>query len=162
LENRIPKAINNELGYEPSEVVQLLANANDWQSLSNQKMSLVVGGLDIETTDRVIDAAIDYLQLNGEVTTDLEPEALQDMLAGVLAEKPGGRFPLVGAFEKGYDVKTVDSLLLMVEHELFGGDQVDTKLLRPGFMPKVRMGYLTSSVDEVFETLAIGIIAGRN
>lgn len=93
MENRIPKAINNELGYEPSEVVQLLANANDWQSLSNQKMSLVVGGLDIETTDRVIDAAIDYLQLNGEVTTDLEPEALQDMLAGVLAENLEEDFP---------------------------------------------------------------------
>ena len=162
MENKIPKAINDDLGYEPSEVVELLSGASDWQYISNQKLSLVAGGLEIETTDRVIDAAIDYLQLNGGVTADLEPEAMQDELAALLAEKAGGRFPLVGAFEKGYDVKTVDSLLLMVEHELFGGDQVDTKLLRPGFIPKVRMGYLTSSVDEIFETLAIGVIASRN
>lgn len=162
MENKIPKAINDDLGYKPSEVVELLSGASDWQYISNQKLSLVAGGLEIETTDRVIDAAIDYLQLNGGVTADLEPEAMQDELAALLAEKAGGRFPLVGAFEKGYDVKTVDSLLLMVEHELFGGDQVDTKLLRPGFIPKVRMGYLTSSVDEIFETLAIGVIASRN
>ena len=162
MENKIPKAINDDLGYEPSEVVELLSGASDWQYISNQKLSLVAGGLEIETTDRVIDAAIDYLQLNGGVTADLEPEAMQDELAALLAEKAGGRFPLVGAFEKGYDVKTVDSLLLMVEHELFGGDQVDTKLLRPGFIPKVRMGYLTSSVDEIFDTLAISVIASRN
>ena len=162
MENKIPKAINEELGYEPSEVVELLSNASDWKTVSDQKLSLVAGGLDIETTDRVIDAAVDYLQLNQGVEANQDPEDMQDMLAGVLAEKPGGRFPLVGVFEKGYDVKTVDSLLLMIEHELFGGDQIDTKLLRPGFLPKVRMGYLMSSVDEVFNNLVIGIIASRN
>jgi len=59
-------------------------------------------------------------------------------------------------------VKTVDSLLMMAELEIFGGDQVDTRLLRPGFIPMVRMGYLASEATESLEQIARALIASRN
>ena len=159
---KIPKAINRELGYDPEEVAAIL-DATDWQELLGRKISLVENGLDIETTDRVIDAAIDHLQVTGGVSmTEEELERAKEKLAELLANKAGGRFPLVGAFEKGFDVKTVDSLLLMAELEFFGGDQLDTKLLRPGFIPMVRMGYLASEASEALELIARALIASRN
>lgn len=160
---KIPKTINRDLGYDPDQVSKLLTSKPSWADLSNQKIDLVENGLDIETTDRVIDAAIDYLQLDGglEVNQD-EIENAKERLAELLSLKAGGRFPLVGVFEKGFDVKTVDSLLLMAELEFFGGDQLDTKLLRPGFIPMVRMGYFASEASESLEMIAKALIASRN
>ena len=159
----IPKANNRDLGYDPEQVSQLLSTAKGWEELAGKKLNLVENGLDIETTDRVIDAAIDHFQTTaGAQISDQEIETAKEQLAALLALKPGGRFPLVGVFEKGFDVKTVDSLLMMAELEFFGGDQLDTKLLRPGFIPMVRMGYLASEASESLEVIARALIASRN
>lgn len=160
---KIPKTINKDLGYDPEQVSSLLSTTASWEQLANQKLTLVENGLDIETTDRVIDAAVDHLQItSGVQVSDEEMDNAREHLAGLLAMKPGGRFPLVGVFEKGFDVKTVDSLLMMAELEFFGGDQLDTKLLRPGFIPMVRMGYLASEATESLELIAKALIASRN
>lgn len=160
---KIPKAINKDLGYDPEQVTQLLDSPSDWQELANKELSLTENGLDIEATDRTIDAAIDHLQVTaGLDIEEQEIEHAKEDLAGLLALKPGGRFPLVGVFEKGFDVKTVDSLLMMAELEIFGGDQVDTRLLRPGFIPMVRMGYLATEAAESLEQIARALIASRN
>lgn len=163
MEIKIPKTINKQLGYDPQQVADLLAEANDWEELTSVKLSIVENGMDIDTTDRVIDAAIDHLQLTaGLQISDDELDKAKEHLAELLALKPGGRFPLVGVFEKGFDVKTVDSLLMMAELELFGGDQLDTKLLRLGFIPMVRMGYLSSEASESLELIAKALISNRN
>jgi hypothetical protein len=163
LDIKIPKTINKQLGYDPQQVAELLAEANDWEELTSVTLSIVENGLDIDTTDRVIDAAIDHLQLTaGLQISDDELDKAKEHLAELLALKPGGRFPLAGVFEKGFDVKTVDSLLMMAELELFGGDQLDTKLLRPGFIPMVRMGYLSSEASESLELIAKALISNRN
>lgn len=160
---KIPKTINKQLGYDPQQVAQLLAEATDWEKLISVKLSIVENGLDIDITDRVIDAAIDHLQLtSGFHLSENELEQAKEHLAELLALKAGGRFPLVGVFEKGFDVKTVDSLLMMAELEFFGGDQLDTKLLRPGFLPMVRMGYLCSETTESLELIAKALISSRN
>lgn len=160
---KIPKAINRDLGYDPQQVSELLVSATDWQQLVSKKLNLVENGLDIDTTDRVIDAAVDHLQVSaGVMISEDELEQAKQHLAELLALKPGGRFPLVGVFEKGFDVKTVDSLLMMAELEFFGGDELDTKLLRPGFIPMVRMGYLSTEASESLELIAKALIASRN
>lgn len=160
---KIPKAINKDLGYDPEQVAELLATTTSWEQLAGQKLNLVENGLEIDTTDRVIDAAIDHLQITAGVQiSDQQIDDAKEQLAGLLAMKAGGRFPLVGVFEKGFDVKTVDSLLMMAELEFFGGDQLDTKLLRPGFIPMVRMGYLASEASESLELIAKALIASRN
>lgn len=160
---KIPKTINKDLGYDPGQVSQLLTSEPRWEELSSVNIDLVENGLDIETTDRVIDAAIDYLQISGGVEmTDDEIDSAKEHLGELLSLKAGGRFPLVGIFEKGFDVKTVDSLLMMAELEFFGGDQVDTKLLRAGFIPMVRMGYLASEASESLELIAKALIASRD
>jgi hypothetical protein len=163
LDLKIPKTVNRELGYDPQQVLELLTSQAGWQVLESQQLDLVENGLDIETTDRVIDAAIDFYQVSAgvEMTQD-EMDDAKEHLAGLLASKPGGRFPLVGVFEKGFDVKTVDSLLLMAELEFFGGDQIDTKLLRPGFIPMVRMGYLATEAGQSLDLIAKALIASRN
>lgn len=159
---KIPKAINRDLGYDPQQVSDLL-DSTDWQKLASEQIQLIENGLDIETTDRVIDSAIDHLQVTDGVSlTDDQLDKAKEKLMELLGQKPGGRFPLVGVFEKGFDVKTVDSLLMMAELEFFGGDQLDTKLLRPGFIPMVRMGYLASETAEALEMIAQALIASRN
>ncbi len=160
---KIPRAINRDLGYDPQQVALLLTESPKLENLTQSKLDLVENGLDIQTTDRVIDAIVDHLQVSEGV--DLSEEGIEEVkehLAELLAMKAGGRFPLVGAFEKGFDVKTVDSLLLMAELEFFGGDQLDTKLLRPGFIPMVRMGYLASEAEESLNRIALALIASRS
>ena len=160
---KLPKAINKNYGYDPEQVSKMLSEVKDWREIANQELALVENGLEIESTDRVIDAAIDYLQVTeGVEVGEDQIELAKENLAGLLAEKPGGRFPLVGVFEKGFDVKTVDSLLMMAEYEFFGGDQLDTKLLRPGFIPMVRMGYLADEASESLSQIAQALIASRN
>jgi len=162
LDIKIPRAINRDLGYDPQQVALLLTESPKLENLTDSKLDLVENGLDIETTDRVIDAIVDHLQVSeGVDMSDEDIEEAKEHLAE-LAMKAGGRFPLVGVFEKGFDVKTVDSLLLMAELEFFGGDQLDTKLLRPGFIPMVRMGYLASEAEKSLNKIALALIASRS
>lgn len=164
-----------KLGYSKSEVRDFLAQLRhsfehggspNSAQLQNTRFSLEEAGLQTSAVDRVLDWFLDIFQLR-EAEAGLSQDSaeqysavvneFEELLTESMSTKQGERFALVGLFETGYDPRVVDSYLLGIREYFVSGASVDTKRLRPSMLPKSRMGYLDSEVDE-FMSVAIAAI----
>lgn len=164
-----------KLGYSKFEVRDFLENLKQSfehggplssTQLQNTRFSLEESGFETSSVDRVLDWFLDIFQLRdaqaGYNQDSAEQYAavvseFQELLTESMATKKGERFALVGLFETGYDPRVIDSYLLGIREYFVAGVTVDTKRLRPSMLPKSRMGYLDSEVDE-FMSVAIAAI----